>query len=144
MELHDLYLDHPFTMVVAGPTGSGKTSWIKKIIENAPIVSKPPPERIIYFYGEYQPLITQLKNVTFIQGISEEIISHLFGENAWIIIDDLMNESSNSLLISELFTKGSHHRNLSVILILQNFFQQGRQMRNITLNSQYIVLFKNA
>ena len=54
-----------------------------------------------------------------------------------------MHESANSKLISELFTKGSHHRNLSIILIVQNFFIRGSESRNISLNSQYIVLFKN-
>ena len=54
-----------------------------------------------------------------------------------------MYEASNSKLIAELFTKGSHHRNLSIILICQNFFMRGSENRNISLNSQYIVLFKN-
>lgn len=60
-----------------------------------------------------------------------------------IIIDDLMFESTNSRVISELFTKGSHHRNLSVILLVQNFFTRGRESRNISLNAQYLVYFKN-
>ena len=64
-------------------------------------------------------------------------------QHEWIIIDDLMTESSNSKVISDLFTKGSHHRNISVILLVQNFFAKGKEMRNITLNAQYIVLFKN-
>ncbi len=43
----------------------------------------------------------------------------------------------------ELFTKGSHHHNLSVILILQNLFYRGKEMRTISLNAHYMVLFKN-
>ena len=42
-----------------------------------------------------------------------------------------------------LFTQGSHHRNLTVVLLLQNFFQKGKSIRSATLNAQYIVLFKN-
>ena len=45
--------------------------------------------------------------------------------------------------IANLFTKGSHHRNLSVIYIVQNIFHQGRETRNISLNAHYIVLFKS-
>jgi len=45
--------------------------------------------------------------------------------------------------VSELFTKGSHHRNISLILITQNLFHQGQSSRYITLNSKYIVVFKN-
>ncbi|CAH0403841.1 unnamed protein product [Chilo suppressalis] len=40
-------------------------------------------------------------------------------------------------------TKGSHHRNLSVIFITQNLFHQGKGQRDISLNANYIVIFKN-
>jgi hypothetical protein len=60
-----------------------------------------------------------------------------------VIIDDLMRESSSSDAIVDLFTKGSHHKNLSVILISQNLFHQGRGQRDISLNANYIVVFKN-
>jgi len=42
----------------------------------------------------------------------------------------------------DLFTKGNHHKNLSVIFILQNLFHQGRGQCDISLNTNYIV-FKN-
>ncbi|XP_039313836.1 uncharacterized protein LOC120359655 isoform X1 [Solenopsis invicta] len=59
-----------------------------------------------------------------------------------IVIDDLMREASDNSVI-DLFTKGSHHKNLSVIFITQNLFHQGRGMRDISLNANYIVAFKN-
>jgi hypothetical protein len=45
--------------------------------------------------------------------------------------------------VCDLFTKGSHHRNISVILITQNLFHQGRFCREISLNAKYIVVLKN-
>ena len=45
--------------------------------------------------------------------------------------------------VCQLFTKGSHHRNISVILITQNLFHQARYCRDISLNAKYIVLLKN-
>ena len=45
--------------------------------------------------------------------------------------------------ISSLFTKGSHHRNLSVIYIVQNLFDQHKEHRTISLNAHYLVIFKN-
>ena len=45
--------------------------------------------------------------------------------------------------IVNLFTKGSHQRNLSVIYIVQNPFHQGKGNQSINLNSHYLVLFKN-
>jgi hypothetical protein len=54
-----------------------------------------------------------------------------------------MAQSSKDKRISDLFAKGSHHRNLSIIYILQNTFHQGKEMRNISLNAHYIVLIKS-
>ena len=60
-----------------------------------------------------------------------------------IVLDDLMAQSGGDKRIANLFTKGSHHRNLSVIYIVQNIFHQGTETRNISLNTHYIVLFKS-
>jgi len=42
-----------------------------------------------------------------------------------------------------LFTKGSHHRNVSVVLMVQNVFYKNKHVRTISLNTHYMVLFKN-
>ena len=54
-----------------------------------------------------------------------------------------MIDNSKDKRIVNLFTRGSHHRNLSVIYIVQNLFHQGKDSRSISLNSHYLVLFKN-
>ena len=43
----------------------------------------------------------------------------------------------------DLFTKGSHHKNISVIFITQNIFHKGKGQRDISLNSMYLIIFKN-
>ena len=43
----------------------------------------------------------------------------------------------------DLFAKDSHHHNLSVILITQNFFHQAPHCRDISLNAKYLVALKN-
>ena len=60
-----------------------------------------------------------------------------------VVTDDLMHELSNDPQITSLFTKGSHHRNLSVIFILQNIFHRGKELRDMSLNCHYLVLFKS-
>jgi hypothetical protein len=42
----------------------------------------------------------------------------------------------------DLFTKGSHHRNISVVLLTQNVFHHGPNFRDISLNAKYLVLLK--
>ena len=53
-----------------------------------------------------------------------------------------MRESSCDVIL-DLFTKGSHHKNISVIFIMQNIFHKGKSQRDIRLNTKYIVLYKN-
>ena len=57
-------------------------------------------------------------------------------EKHLIILDDLMDETDQR--VASLFTKKSHHRNISVMYIVQNLFHH----RTINLNAHYMVLFQ--
>ena len=59
------------------------------------------------------------------------------------MFDDQMVYASKDKRFVNLFTCGSHHRNPSVIYIVQNLFHQGKGSRSISLNSHFLVLFKN-
>ena len=131
---------HPYTMMVCGPSGSGKTCFVIKLLENAKEMIKPLPSRIIWHYGQWQEIYDQMTEVEFKQGPpSEEDIQTY--QDSLLIIDDLMSECAT--LSSNIFTKFSHHLTISVIYILQNLFVQSKNQRSISLNSGYIVLFKN-
>jgi hypothetical protein len=52
-----------------------------------------------------------------------------------------MTEANDS--VSNIFTKVSHHRNVSVIYLSKNLFHKSKQNRTLSLNAPYIVLFKN-
>ena len=143
-------LQHPFTCIVAGCTQSGKTVWVKSLLENAQKTISPTPQRIIWCYGQWQPsyfdMMRTMPGIEFNQGIPEDIGNADYldvSQRNLIVLDDLMAQSGKDKRISDLFTKGSHHRNLSIIYIVQNIFHQGKEMRNISLNAHYIVLFKS-
>ena len=65
------------------------------------------------------------------------------GKRNLIIFDDLMTEAKCDQRIADLFTKGSHHRNISIVYLTQNVFPQGKACRDIALNTHYLVLFNN-
>jgi len=67
---------------------------------------------------------------------------NVHGRPCLFILDDLVNDAY-SKEVCDLFTKGSHQRNISVILITRNLFHQGRYCRNISLNAKYLVVLKN-
>ena len=135
-----LPLCHPFTALVAGPTGCGKTKFVFKVIENAHVMIQPPPKRIVYCYGEYQQLYRDYPQVTFHQGLPD--MANFDGsESALLIIDDLMTETDEA--VANLFTKGSHYRDVSVVFLVQNLFHKNKHVRTISLNAHYTVLFRN-
>jgi hypothetical protein len=87
-----------------------------------------------------------MPGIEFNEGIPEDIDNGDYldiSQRNLIVLDDLMAQSSKDKRIANLFTKGSHHRNLSIIYTVQNIFHQGKEMRNISLNAHYIVLFKS-
>jgi hypothetical protein len=80
------------------------------------------------------------KKITYCYGMPTRF-DHAQGLRSLIILDDLLNEAYSGI-VCDLFTKGSHHRNLIVILITQNRFHKGRHCRDISLNAKYLVLLK--
>ena len=53
-----------------------------------------------------------------------------------------MSKAGDTKELADLFTKGSHHRNLTIIYIVQNLFDKSKSMRTASLNSQFIILLK--
>jgi hypothetical protein len=86
-------------------------------------------------------MLASLDNVSFHEGVPQNF-SNEHGKPCLIILDDLLNEVY-SKDVCVLFAKGSHHRNISVILITHNLFHQGRFCRDIGLNAEYSVALKN-
>ena len=78
--------------------------------------------------------------ISFIEGMPDEKVLDPKVRNL-VVVDDLLSETDAR--VTKLFTKGSHHRNTSVIFISQNLFDKNKENRTITLNAHYIVLFKS-
>ena len=135
-------LQHPFTCIVSGPSGCGKSSLVKAIIQHA--VIKPRPDKVLWLYAEDQPLYQSMKNVEFIQGIPEDLETRFQRRhNNVLVLDDLMTQCHSDERLTRLFSVGSHHKNMSIIFIIHNLFHYGKEMRTVSLNSHYIILFKN-
>jgi hypothetical protein len=145
-EFKDLQFKHPFTAIVCGPTGTGKSIIVRHILENWKILinTNLTKFKVLWFYGIQQPLYNEKLNnvdIIYINGKPTENDIKKHSPNC-IVIDDLMEESKNDESLGKLFTRGSHHLGISVFFIVQNLFLKGDQMQTISLNSQYFIFTK--
>ncbi len=143
---------HPANILLAGPSGSGKTHFLVRALERG--LFYPRPSRIVWIYGEEHgipseladlsaqgalPSIEYRKNETNYEDLVDEFDAT---QTNLLVLDDQMNEGkANMKHFANIFTKGSHHRNITVVLMVQNLFEDG--YRTISRNSHYHVVFKN-
>ena len=104
----------------------------------------------MFVYKRWQPLYQDIKvklpQVEFVQGLPTNIDNDdFFNTNTrnMIILDDQMTATSANSKVSDLFTEGSHHRNLSVVNLTQNLFPPGKHSTTQRRNTDYFVLFKS-
>ena len=131
---------HHFTCIVAGPTGCGKTAFVARVLRNVSTMFDPSPERVTWYYGEWQ---SAYENLDILNLHLEEGLPTSFdaGKRNIVMLDDQVAETDDR--VTKLFTKKSDHCNTSVIYLVQNLFPKNKDSRTISLNSQYIVVFKN-
>ena len=133
---------HPCTIVLAGSSNSGKTELTKRILENREQMFRPAAEKVIWCYSECQPSYNDILNVEFHEGLYD-IDTLDTTKRTLIIFDDLSQDESVDKEMVKIFTKLSHHRNLSCIYITQNLFDKNKYRRTISLNASYIIVMSS-
>lgn len=142
----NLQFKHPFNALFSGPSQCGKTTILRKILENHKETISGIDNDIIkvaWCYGKWQRYYDMpIKNVDlkYINDMpTEEDIS---GYDV-IVIDDLMHKIDKSPYLSMLFTAGTHHDKQSVVVLTQNYYQKGEICNTLRKNAHYVVLFKD-
>lgn len=151
---YDVRLQCSFNCLVAGSTGSGKTTLVKNLLRLKHDLFSVVPEKVFLFYNNDQPiydemlregLIDEKINVS-VQFPTLEFLTTLVapfkkGGGSLIIFDDIISD------ITEEFTKiicnFSHHEATSIILMTQNLFFKHKVFRTLSLNMHYMFLMTN-
>ena len=147
---------------LCGPSQSGKTYLIEKIIRNHETLIEPKIDKLIYLYSvdNYDDIkqyirdnahTSTLKTFEFIdcnKGIpSMETIKEKLGKNTLLVLDDLMvlatTNSTNLTNLDNIASRDSHHSNTSVIFVCQNLNFGSGKLRNCRVNSQYHIMCKS-
>ena len=139
MIMNELCFQSPATIVLSGASFSGKSLFLKRLIENK-LFSKP-VDKIYYCYGTWSDDYDSMTDIEFIEGIPTDC-TFMFGQGHNLVCFDDLQDKINQNVVN-IFTKDSHHRNLSCVLVLQNLFLDSKLCRTIALNSHYTVLFRN-
>lgn len=100
-----------------------------------------------YVFHTHQPLYEEIKrespDIIWIRGLEEDTLGDYIenrSEKKLILFDDMMQQLANNKRFAETL---SHHLNVSYMVSLQNLLFQGREARNIHLQTTAYVLFKS-
>ena len=126
---------HPMSILVVGPTNSGKTYFVEQLLStmNDKIKFKNKC-KITWFYGQWQQCYQNMqkklgKCIRFVQGLPQynDDLGDIYTRyNLILVVDDLMVQAKDSPIVSSLFTQGRLCNNT-----------------DISRNAQYMVLFKS-
>ena len=78
--------------------------------------------------SDYLAAQTLYPHIEFVHGWKEEIYNSINPSTLnFLIVDDQMEEVGNSTSYKNLFSRGSHHKNLKIIYLLQNLYNPAKK-----------------
>ena len=111
-----LQFNSPSTFIISGPTASGKSTFLFRIMREPHMFNKKFEKNNI-FYSVWQTLFESFDNEKVIlkKGIPNEEHIEVFadGNHKLLIIDDLQISALNNPFIANIFSRESHHRNMT-------------------------------
>lgn len=141
---YDCTLKHPARILIFGPSFSGKSTLVSKIIDHHEEIFNNIFDRIIFCSDGSSLNLNKTIPIEQYEYLDKAIIDSLDKSiNNCIIIDDFMHKAANDIQISEIFTKRSHHSNTTLIFLLQNVFPKSKYMTDIRRNATYLIFMSN-
>jgi len=136
----DIRFKNESVIAVAGPSTSGKTVFVTRLIQYKKQLFRKPITGVKWFYspeGGPPP-----SGVTAIKGMSDQWTDFI---NPWdiVVIDDLLIETASNKLLTAAFTRLAHHKPCTLVYITQNLFHKAADARTRSLNMHYLVMMKN-
>ena len=136
----------PSSILIVGPSGCGKTCFTESLLMDLEELFVNPSPTIHYCYGMWQDGFQDMKDagVQFHKGIPEtDRLKSWFPKGGLLVLDNLMVEGGEDKELLDLFTKHSHHQNITVLYFCQDMFPPVKDAKSISRNAHYIVAFKN-
>ena len=132
----DYKLTTPFRMLISGSSGTGKTTFIEKLI----LSERTPEFSLIYYCYPFElgdpPVDWDKKfsvNVEFLTDLPDLKFFDNVEPNSLLVLDDLWSEICKNLDLVKAFKVFSRKKNVSMIAVSQSYFSgndAGREIRN--------------
>ena len=162
MEGFDARFQIPSNMMIVGPTSSGKTTWLKNLLKLKKEYFNVEPEMMLLFYKEHQKIYDEMENIMndgktaeknfpvfkkyknppkSVEELKDIFIAYPKSIPKIVVFDDYLDEVGPTL--KHLFTVLTHHYNCFTIFLSQTLFDKTKELRTLSINTQYMVLFNN-
>ena len=147
--IDDFKFSLPMRAIFSGSSQSGKTYMIGEMLKYQNDIFSSQFDFVKYYYPtfldeapvNYHEFIDTPISYTAGFPTKSEVLS--YPKNTLMIIDDQSDTAVKSDLVSQIFKVISGKKSLSIILVTQNYFMQGRHSREIRNSCNYVGLFRN-
>ena len=141
--MQDCRLLSPWRMLVVGSSGCGKSTLIGEIVCRYREVLDFTPTKIYIAHLHDQPVYDEIIKyapcpVELIKGLPSELVTE---KKSLLIIDDLALEAPGA--IKDWFIRKCHHFDTCCVCLNQTLFDTNYIYRKISLNANYLIIFKN-
>lgn len=149
----DMRFKTPSAFVLGGVSQSGKTTFTLNMLRYIDQLFDKPERKqnIIFYYHQWQSLYENFRQENIVKhwinklptedDVKERTLLYKDKGGSIIVIDDFAQELNKG--VATIFSELVHHTNSVVILLTQNIFSKNIYFRDISLNSTYVILFKN-
>jgi predicted ATPase len=142
---------HPSCIQISGSSGAGKSTLTIALLLRGIRAFTIQFKVIIIVYSHYQKLYDELKEkskakvvfITLEELNLESLLSNYAHSDACIVFDDAITTIVDDIRFLQLTTRDSHHRSITIIILLQTIFIKSKYSRAISLNCQYKILLNN-
>lgn len=146
--LTDFYLSPGRSYLLAGSSGSGKTTWALELVRQLVTWHADQVKMVHIFYEVYQEAYENVgalpvrlhDNLHDLTQMSDDEM-----QSCVIIIDDQLENLKGDRLnaVNRLYTIVSHHKQVTVLLCVQNLFPTDSVLRTVLKNCSFVIVFKS-
>ena len=145
--------DHHCFISIVEPCGGGKTPLVSNMLKNQSKIFQPCFDKIVCLYNHYQKhfdtlfvnCVSQKHSIEFHQGLNWSAVEKYEARKlrTLVVIDDLYQQACEDEYFLNLVIAG-RHRNIHLIALKHNVFQQSKHSKTIELNVTHLIFFKSS